>query len=412
MENTLRRKNKSLQERITTMFILYAMFTVIVYTLPMLKITLPYMLVALVLIASLVYLIYKNSRWFYYVLFLVLGSLVVGALGMLTGIYGIVDALNEIVRNVRFFTPVLWGCFVIRYCNNEHRKIILAIFGLLCAIIMFQTLNALQEVPDICRELAKSTTNVSADRTSYRMRNVGGFDYCYMIGIVTIAFVWNAVNCESKKVRIISLAATVLGYYFIIQTMYTLLLMLTFAGTIMVFYFTSKKLVVKGGLIIGIILMFFFMEPFLKFLSELFSFNYGLEEKFTNMYLAVKFDDADMMGSRPEMLMAAFRDWVSSPIFGGKHQNSNTHSFLMTVLSGNGIIGFGVWLGAFVYSWKMIRDYLKEEFKHTSLFDIVMVYVFLLAFFNPIGYVFEIVFAAFFIIPTWSMMVKHKNETY
>lgn len=399
MENVLTNKQKRSIERSKTLFVVYMMLTITAYTLPMLKITLPYIAVAILLLSSIFFLALKNAKWLYHILILCLSTLIVVTIGMLTGVYGLVDAFNELVRNVRFFLPVLWGCFALKYCDRKHHKFIMLAFGILCTYILIKTFNALQSVPDVCRELAKSTTYSSAVRTGYRMQNVGGFEYSYMMGIVTLGFVWNVITNKNKKIKIISLIAVVVCYYFVIQTMYTLLLILVFIGTLLMFFFSTKKIPVKGIVAIGVIFSLFFMEPIFKFLSELFSFNYGLEEKFTTMYFALKYDDVNIVGSRPGLMKAALVNWLEHPILGGVHnQDSNSHSFIMNVLEDNGIIGLSVWIGLFGFGWKQIRSFLS----HKTLFDVTMIYVFLLSLFNPIGFVFEIVFVAYLIIPVWT----------
>jgi hypothetical protein len=162
----------------------------------------------------------------------------------------------------------------------------------------------------------------------------------------------------------------------------------------------------KAVLIMGSIAMFIFMEPIFEGLAEFFSFNYVLEEKFTSMYLALKYDDVEMVGSRPELLFKAFIDWTENPIFGGKHTDQNSHSFIMTYLVNSGVIGFSVWMGFFVMSWRMLRKEISKIATDLSLFDSAMIYIFLLAAFNPIGYVFEVVFAVFFIVPIWSVTIR------
>jgi hypothetical protein len=372
----------------------------------MLKITLPYILVALILLASLFFFMYKNAKWMYMAIVLCLASLLIATINLMTGAYALVDSINEMVRNIRFFIPVFWGCYVLKYSTEKQRKFILVVFGIMCGYILLKTFDALQSVPDVCRELAKSTTRHSAELSNFRRENVGGFEYSYMMGIVTMGFVWSAVKSRNTMVRIVCVIASVVGYYFIIQTMYTLLLILTFVGTISIFFFATTSKVKKAVLIMGSIAMFIFMEPIFEGLAEFFSFNYVLEEKFTSMYLALKYDDVEMVGSRPELLFKAFIDWTENPIFGGKHTDQNSHSFIMTYLVNSGVIGFSVWMGFFVMSWRMLRKEISKIATDLSLFDSAMIYIFLLAAFNPIGYVFEVVFAVFFIVPIWSVTIR------
>lgn len=411
MRENLREKGNRFDNRVSLVFCLYALFTIAIYTLPMLKITLPYVLVAPILLVSLFFFMYKNAKWMYMAIVLCLASLLIAAINLLTGAYALTDSINEMIRNIRFFIPVFWGCYALRHCTEKQRKFVLILFGVMCGYILIKTFDALRDVPDVCRELAKSTSRQSTELSNFRMENVGGFEYSYMMGIVTLGFVWTAVKAKNKWLRIVCAAATVLCYYFIIQTMYTLLLILTFIGTVMIFFFTTKSKIVKTIIVACSIAMIIFMEPLFKFLADLFSFNFGLEEKFTNMYLAIKYDDVDMVGSRPELLLKALLDWAKHPVFGGKHINQNSHSFIMTYLGNSGVVGFSVWISFFIVSWRMLRKEISKYTKELSLFDSAMIYVFLLAAFNPIGYVFEVLFVGFFIIPLWNIAVEIRGKS-
>lgn len=410
MENTLKGKGNRIDNRISLLFCFYALFTIAIYTLPMLKITLPYVAVAAVMLIGIFFFMYMSAKWMYFAIVLCIASLILAAMNILTGAYGPVDSINEMVRNIRFFLPVLWGCYALKHCTEKQKKLVLIVFGILCGYILLKTLDALQTVPDVCRQLAKSTTRQSAELSNFRRENVGGFEYSYMMGIVTMGFVWSAVKSRNTVVRIVCLIASVVGYYFIIQTMYTLLLILTFVGTISIFFFATTSKVKKAVLILGSIAIFIFMEPIFKGLAEFFSFSYVLEEKFTSMYLALKYDDVEMVGSRPELLFNAFINWTEKPIFGGKHTAQNAHSFIMTYLGNSGLIGFSVWMSFFVISWRMLRKEISKITTDFSLFDSAMIYIFLLAAFNPIGYVFEVVFAVFFIVPIWSVVIKVNDK--
>ncbi len=406
MESSLTRKNNNTKDRTAILFVLYAVLTIAVYTLPMLKITLPYMAVALLLLASVFFFMVKNSRWLYWCIILCAVSLIIMAMNVMTGAYGLVDSINEMIRNIRFFLPVLWGCYAVKSCNDKQKKFVLLMFGAISVFILIKTLNALQIDPMVCRDLAVGASTESSAQTNFRMQNVGGFAYSYMMGIVTLCFVWTAIRAKNKKLRIISFLLVIIGYYFIVQTMYTLLLILTFIGTVMILFVSTKNAFLKVLIITTCILVLLFIEPMLKLLSDLFSFSYMLHQKFLNMYLAVRYDNVDIVGSRPELLKNAFINWTRNPIFGGKHITSNSHSLIMTILENSGIVGFGLWVGFFAKGWNMLKKELSKKQIKTSLLDVVMVYTLLLSFLNPVGYVFEVVFAAFFIVPIWSAITN------
>ena len=112
-------------------------------------------------------------------------------------------------------------------------------------------------------------------------------------------------------------------------------------------------------------------------------------------------DDIDAMGLRPGLLAASFNNWLKNPLFGGRVSDSNAHSLLMSTLELGGIVGLAIWLGIFYMCWKMVSTELKRSGLDPMLFHISELFLLILSFLNPIGYVFEVTMAGFFIVPLW-----------
>ena len=103
--------------------------------------------------------------------------------------------------------------------------------------------------------------------------------------------------------------------------------------------------------------------------------------------------------------MDAVQRWLKSPIWGGYETSDKTHSFVFSTLEAIGIIGLLAFLWCLRSAYKSISLELRKKQVDTVLLSIVFLYVFALAVLNPIGYVFEVTIAAFFITPLWSVLI-------
>lgn len=395
MSNQIVESNK--KDRRLSIFVLYVVMTFTVYILPYTKYVLPYILVALLMLASMPFIMRKNTEWVTYSIMLVCLSIILMFVLMLKELT-FVNGVNEFIRHIRFFLPVLWGGYAIKYCNKKQKIFVLICFAVITVFVFFRTLQALSENEWIARLLAESTSTSSMEINSYRLENVGGFEFSYMIGLVTLCIAWLIFNARRIYVRIICALLTVFCYYYIIQTMYTTLLILTTVclALMLLFYVKNPMIRVLG---VGVAVVFLFLLPSITLkLSDLFG-NSLLADKFLLIHHSLTGGGAESLGSRPERMFEAFVEFAKSPIWGGNNVAGDAHSLFFHTLANYGIIGVVALVVPFVKGRDIIISGLKRNNCSTLLFDIACVYIVLLSIFNPIGYVFEVTITVFFIVP-------------
>lgn len=388
-------------------FILYTIATTIVYLLPYTKFTLPYIFVACLMLLSLPFIMLKRHKWFVYGFIFILLSAFILLMNLVNGNYSFIDSVNEMIRNIRFFIPVFWAIYSLHYCNDSQRKWFLVAFGICISVIMFQTLKALSENEWVTRLLAEDKSTSSAEINAYRMQNVGGFEFSYMIGIVTLCLVWTTLNAKKLWIRISSALLSILCFYYIIRTMYTTLLLLTSIGIFLLILLQIKNLVLKIFVIVACIGLIFGLSPLFAYLSEVFGSSL-LADKFMHMHDALEGANIEVLGKRPEYMLNAIKNWSHSPIWGGYGEESNAHSMIFTMLEQNGIIGLAIWGLIFQQSWSCITVELEKKGISTNLFHVVMLFVLGLSVLNPIGYAFEVPIMAFYVVPTWLKLCNIK----
>lgn len=385
-------------------FVLYTSLVMMCYLLPALKITIPYIHVALLMLVFFpIAMIKMQNNLGFFIVMLVATSLS-AIFYFVNGIYGLSDAINEAIRYIRFFLPVLWTLFALRYCSIKQQRHMLIIFGIVMSFILINTIIALEHDSWIARILAQDKTTDTTEIRAYRMGNVGGFEFSYMMGIVVICLTWAAIQCQNVLGKILFVIGAVVGFYYIIQTMYMTLLILTAFSILALLLFNIKSVYSKIVIVIGSIVTFFSLAPIFKYLSELFSGSL-LSTKFFQFYTMMTGGGVDSLGSRPGLIMDAIQRWLKSPLWGGYDTSVRTHSFVFSTLEATGLIGFFAFLWCMWWAYKSILSELRKKDVETILLSVVFLYVFALAVLNPIGYVFEVTISAFFITPLWSALI-------
>lgn len=387
------------------LFSFYAIVTLAIYILPYTKLMFPYILVALLMLASFPLIVFKKNSWGMYGLLLCIATFFL-AFAFLSS--GVVNGINEIVRNLRMFLPILWGVYAINYCGRETRKIILLGFVAVTLIVLFSTIKALQENPWIARLLAQDQSHSSDEINKYRLQNVGGYPFAYMVGALTICIAWLALELKKIWQKIVAIAALVLCYFYIIQTMYTTLLILTTVCVFIMLMFFFKSVILKSLLIIVAMVVAFGLGPLFNFLSKALD-SPVLSVKFHQLYLAVSGGGIDSLGSRPTLIKEALENWIKTPIFGGNY-DTPAHSVLFEALQSQGLFGLFIWIFLYAYTWYFMLRELKKNRIDTLMFNMCMVYFSILSVLNDTRHTFEITIAVFFIIPVVASLQRHAPQ--
>ncbi len=402
--------NSIIKKERNLVFICYVILTMFVYMLPSMKIRVPYVAAALLMLVSIPFLIFRSERTFKYaILLFIISSYFIIRYAFFSG-YEFKDAINEGIRNIRFFLPILWGTYALNYLDKTTSKVFLLCFSLLVIYILFNTLSALDKIPEIARLLAQGTsTEEGAKLNSYRLANIGGFEFSYMMGIIALCLMWLFLVKKNIFIKAVALIGYALNFYYVLKCQYTTLLLLTFIGTILLLFILKKNIIFRIVLVLVGLLLIFTITDIFYYLSNLFN-GTMLGLKFTQISNALTAGSVEELGSRPELLKNALMVWLQNPIFGYYNDDLNSHSLFMTILANTGIIGLGGWLYLFYVSFYQIKSLLKKYKNGIPLFYCVMVFLGLLSFLNPIGYVFEVTIVAYFIVPMFIKLFCDKVE--
>lgn len=391
----------SMKVLINFLFCIYMLGIILLYIMPYFKYTIPYGPVALLMLLSFPFLFFSGFQQ-RFLWILLTCSILLGLLYFTVKIPGdMKDSLNELLRNLRFYIPVSLGFYAASHLKHRSKTMLLYSFLLLVFYIIFVTIAALFKNPMLTRALAEGVT-ISANTASYRLHNVGGYEFSYMIGVLTLVFVSYFIQPGRKAGKWFALIAAALCFFYILESQYTILLILTTVFSVIIVFRRQSHFLIKGFLILSLILLIFNLEGFFIYLSQHMK-QQMLATKFS--WLADFFSGnsvQEALHSRPGLYLEAFLDFCKSPIWGSATPSSDSaHSYVLGLLSGCGLLGLSCYLVIFLEAKRHIENCLMCMKKDISLFRYACWYVFLLSILNPIGTSFEIAIILYFFIPVW-----------
>lgn len=402
-DNYLLNAHSKWVNKISWLFVLYSAFTTAIYILPYTKLVLPYIGVAFLMLASLPLLMIKKNSWFRYGVTVAIVTVFLMFIYLIHGV-SYVEAINDAIRNLRYFLPVLWGCFAVEYCTLKQQRMMLISFVAVTGLILFRTLEALEIEPMIARILAQDQSYSTSEVNAYRLANVGGYPFSYMMGLVTICIADAVFVFKKKWQKLVAVAGVVLCFYFVIKSMYTTLLLLTSISLMVLILLRSKRVLTKVLVVLVFVVLFFTIAPLFQLLSQVFSGTL-LSNKFSQMYSALMGGGTESLGLRPKLMAQALENWLQTPFFGGKY-DVHSHSTFVELLQQNGLIGLSSCIYVLYASYKLLHQKMKEHGIDTLLFKICLAYLCVLSFFNDTRYTFEITLALFFMVPVYSDIIN------
>lgn len=398
-ENTLQKSipNKRIDYK-SVIFLIYTFFVLVIYMMPYFKFKVPYKAAAAAMLLSLPILAFYDDKAFKFSATLAIVSLLMIVQNIIVGMDS-VDAINEGIRNIRFFLPALWGYFFLRKCSNKKGNIVFFVaFLIMIGFVLFKTISALNQNPMIARILAQDKTTSSSSINTYRLSNVGGFEFSYMMGVLALCFLWVFIASKNLLLKIINIVMYILSFYYILQSQYMTLLILTFAGSVLLLFLCKKNVAFRIVIVALGLLVIFNIVNILIGLSTLFKGGL-LGMKFEQIAKSLETSNSNELGRRPELLMEGVRAWINSPILGSYNSGLNAHSFLMSILAQNGIIGMISVGYLFLSTINLIGSQVRLYKNGKTLFCCTILFLLMLSVLNPIGYVFEVVIAVYFITP-------------
>ena len=292
--------------------------------------------------------------------------LIIGKQEFLLGIFPIIIPLVMLNVIIYFSTRpemMLWvysllldvlavaiGAYVIRFFDYKVIRVFVVVILIFLAITAITTIIGLNTNPDAARYLATVAESNEEEAVRYGFMNIGGYEFVYTVGLIYPAIIY---GYKSKKIHFaVLIAYAVIDFILIINSGYTISLLLFIASTVFIFF--KKELTVRNVVVIFIVVLLFSLLLF-SLLSYLID---SLADVIDNKTISDRLHDLaggregleKSEDNRLELYLTSITSFISHPIFGGifKSVPTSGHSYILATLANYGI--FGLIALIFIYS--------------------------------------------------------------
>jgi len=308
----------------------------------------------------------------------------------------------------------LFGIFVNYYYLYFKQNYVLlgriALVAILCYTVgSIQNFLLLQRYPWAARILA---TTDSAAKKVYSGLGVGGFGFVYagLFLAVSVIFLIRRSPNNTKGIRVLATLAFAAIALLLIKASYTISIILFFIGVLMVILPLRKKAAILSLVVLVFLLLFLSLSGdalgrlVFRF-SEIFHRNQIVASKLRDLaYWFLGQGRTTETGYRLNLYESSFFTFLDNPLFGiyGPSPNPGLiggHSGWFDLLAFYGLFTTIPFVLAIYFNFKKHYQFFKGSAYSKYLLTCQMLFV-ILAFINPILYIYEIGFMMFLILPS------------
>ena len=341
------------------------------------------------------------------VLVTVLAVLLIGKQDFLVNLFPIIIPLIILNVLIYFLTNpsiIMWvyslllnilaiviGIYVIQTYDTKLLKILTYFILIIHGITALTTIIGLNENPDAARYLATVADSNEADAVKYGFMNIGGFEFVYSVALIYPAIIY---GFKRKKIHVsIVIIYAVIDFILVINTGYTIALLLFIASTVFVFF--RNNLTVKNVVIIFVITLFMSLLVF-----PLFSYLLNaLADVIGNETIAERL--RDLAGGREgletsednrlALYMMSLTSFITHPLFGGMFNSVSIggHSEILDKIAQYGIFGLIAIVLIYNAIYKKFFKVYKNESGYGYVFWIFMQAV-ILSVLNPGMWIYQL----------------------
>ena len=308
--------------------------------------------------------------------------------------------ISMINQYLMLFFPLLMFYRLKEYAGRKNKKLLLFFTYALMAYVFINTLREMIANPGITRlweEFAKISES-----------NIGSYSYVYSIPFIAVIFGMFLLKAKSVIVKAIYFAGIVVCIYFLLLAQYTLALLITVIGLVVLFVQVYDSVSIKA-LIVCLVVAFFVLAPYV------FSW---LADRVPSEQMSIRlreisdfFSSGDVssenLGGRMTLYIKGIEYFFRSPLYGHRILQFDPHATILNILSDTGILGFVPFMYVITGCNKVARSLLGES---ARLFTPMFFMLIAMGLTNPIHSATQISFAVWFIAPLTIDLFINKRE--
>lgn len=316
------------------------------------------------------------------------------------------NVLNIVVSMYLYVLPLLICQYIIDLNDKVLMKWVTVATCLILVYILFVTFGALFEDPTIARHLAYGTID-DPYINAQRMRNVGGFGFCYCLCMLP-PYLTSVIGRVRKKQKILVVLALIVLLVFAVYSQYTTFVLLAIGSIFYVLLTQGRMSIKKAFAIIILFTITLSFKQILLFLANNLGFS-TLSAHFYSLYYIL--EGAEEL-NRWSIYKANLVLFFKNPIFGAdltvhysKWLVDHAHSTFLSRMASGGLVGIGGFVGFIASAWYYFTK--KSGMRH--LIPVFITYI-ILSILNPVQP--EISVTAFMLIPLIEYQFINRKEQY
>lgn len=336
-------------------------------------------------------------------------GIVCGLLTWLLDNGGLKETANIAINSLRFFMPCLLF-FVLSRVPAVYKWVVWIIAAVIMIFVTVKTLDAIDTNDMIARLLAQGDTGERI--TTFRMENIGGFGFCYAVGLTFPLWISTIIDTKNKWVKGFAIVLAILTFWFVLKVQYMILLIMCVFTVLLAIILRPVNAFKKMFAVIFIVFLIMLMPLILRLITQL-NIGQHIAGKIENV--AAFLDGsvtADSTTSRVVKYKAAFSEFIRSPIFGTVSSKAagKAHSTWLLLGCQTGLIGICSFAYMLFSGYKCTSLTLKEFGVSKIPFIVTFVTLIVLALVNPVDYSYEISFVVFLFVPLTMLLFSEKEE--
>lgn len=237
--------------------------------------------------------------------------------------------------------PLILGCYILKFESVINKKIFFYALLLAVGITAVTTIIGLQIYPNAARYLATVADPYEEENVRYNLMNIGGYEFTYMVTLLYPAIIY---GYKRKRIHFaILISYAVLSFLLIVDSGYTISLLLFIISSIFVFFKRDIKVI---EIVFVLIVALIFIYVLFPLFSELLL---GLSKIIDNNTISERLEAlsggreglANSDDDRWGLYMISVNSIIKSPIFGGLFvgYSSSGHSFILDFVAQYGLLG-------------------------------------------------------------------------
>lgn len=280
---------------------------------------------------------------------------------------------------------------VLRKGNTKQKRIITIVAFLLCFQVIVETLVVLATNPELSRKWQEAKDLVIEQNV-----NLANYYFVYIIPFLITIMGFIYIRIKKTYLRIFSIFVIIFLFYFLLQTQFTISLILSALSIAMVLWVYNSKPRNRVSIIfIFALLAFFFPQIILSLISLIDS--QQITERLQDLYKFLYTNDVNehSLDGRYILYKNALLAFLRSPFIGNRSLGFDPHSTLLTYFADLGILG-GI---PFMFLIWKFRNVVISSLKDKVLFKVSFILYLLLMTFNPIHASLPIAYGVWFLSP-------------